>query len=358
MVDLKLPKWGFVLGLVGCLIIGAVDGAHAENKGNLIKSHRNPSQVANEKLGKFNLQLKWLPQAQFAGYYVAKEKGFYDKLGVEITIIPGGPDIIPMLQLVIGAADIIVEWMPFALASREEGVPVVNIAQPFKKSGMMLTCRKDSGIRSPEDLRGKTVGVWYNGSEYSFLSWMSTLGIPLNGTSTGIRVIRQADDISMLKHKKADCISTMNYNEYWQVIEAGMSANDLVNLSYQDNNVASLEDGIYIKEILLNDPRQAKYLANFIKASMQGWDYAAEHPDEAIDIILREAGVKDNNALKRTHQTRMLTEVLKLMKKPNWALDEADFQRTVHILSANGADPIITLQPKGAWSHAITDLVK
>ena len=277
MVQSKRFKWSYALGLIGIFVMASAFDAQAETKGNLTKSHKNANQFTKEKLGKFNLQLKWLPQAQFAGYYVAKEKGFYNKLGVDITILPGGPDIIPMLQLVIGSADIIIEWMPFALASREEGVPVVNIAQPFKKSGMMLTCRKDAGINSPNDLRGKAVGVWYNGSEYSFLSWMSSLDIPLNGTSTGIKVIRQSADISMLKHKKADCISTMNYNEYLQLIESGFNPNDLINLSYQDNNVASLEDGIYIKDNLLSDPRQAKHLANFIKASMQGWDYAAEH---------------------------------------------------------------------------------
>ena len=128
-----------------------------------------------EAADKLTLQLKWVTQAQFAGYYVAKEKGFYDDVGLDVTVNPGGPDIAPPQVIAGGGADVIVDWMPSALASREKGVPLVNIAQPFKKSGMMLTCRKDSGITKPEDFRGKTLGVWFYGNEYPFLAWMAKL---------------------------------------------------------------------------------------------------------------------------------------------------------------------------------------
>ena len=123
------------------------------------------------------LQLKWVTQAQFAGYYVAQAKGFYKDAGLEVTILPGGPDINPQQVLAGGGADVVIDWMPSALATREKGSKVVNIAQPFKKSGMMLTCRKDSGITKPEEFKGKTLGVWFYGNEYPFLSWMSQLGL-------------------------------------------------------------------------------------------------------------------------------------------------------------------------------------
>jgi ABC-type taurine transport system substrate-binding protein len=108
---------------------------------------------------KVTLQLKWVTQAQFAGYYVAKDKGFYEAEGLEVEIKPGGPDIAPPQVIAGGGADVVIDWMPSALASREKGVPLVNIAQPFKSSGMMLTCRKETGIRTPEDFRGKTIAI-------------------------------------------------------------------------------------------------------------------------------------------------------------------------------------------------------
>src|ERR671910_2920799 len=134
------------------------------------------------------LQLKWVTQAQFAGYYIAKDKGFYKEVGLDVDIKPGGPDIAPPQVIAGGGADVMIDWMPSALASREKGVPLVNIAQPFKRSGMMLTCRKETGITKPEDFKGKTLGVWFFGNEYPFLSWMSKLGISTEGGPEGVTV--------------------------------------------------------------------------------------------------------------------------------------------------------------------------
>ena len=116
-----------------------------------------------------------------------------------------------------------VDWMPSALAARENGAPVVNIAQPFKSSGMMLTCLKETGIETPEDFPGKKLGVWFFGNEYPFLSWMSQLEIPTEGGEDGVEVLKQAFNVDPLLQKQADCISTMTYNEYWQVLDAGIA---------------------------------------------------------------------------------------------------------------------------------------
>lgn len=298
------------------------------------------------------LQLKWVTQAQFAGYYVAQDKGFYEEEGLDVEIKPGGPDIAPAQVIAGGGADVVVDWMPSALASREKGVPLVNIAQPFKSSGMMLTCRKETGIESPEDFRGRTLGVWFFGNEYPFLNWMAKLGIPTDGSDEGVEVLKQGFNVDPLLQKQADCVSTMTYNEYWQVIDAGLSPDDLVVFKYEDEGVSTLEDGLYVLEENLEDPAFADRMVRFVRASMKGWKYAEENPDEAAEIVL------DNDASgaqTEKHQKRMMGEIAKLTAGSDGALDFTDYARTVMSLMSADSDPVITKAPEGAWTHAITD---
>ncbi len=305
-----------------------------------------------EAADKVTLQLKWVTQAQFAGYYVAKDKGFYEEAGLDVTINPGGPDIAPPQVIAGGGADVIVDWMPSALASREKGVPLVNVAQPFKRSGMMLTCRKDTGITSPADFRGKTLGVWFYGNEYPFLSWMAKLGIPTDGSAQGVKVLKQGFNVDPLLQKQADCISTMTYNEYWQVIDAGIKPEDLVVFKYEDQGVATLEDGLYVMESKLQDPKFVEVMARFVAASMKGWEWAREHPQEAAEIVLENDAT---GAQTEKHQVRMMGEINKLTEGTDGKLAEADYERTVQTLLSGGSDPVITKAPTGAWTHAVTD---
>ena len=301
---------------------------------------------------KVTLQLKWVTQAQFAGYYVALDKGFYKDAGLDVTIKAGGPDIAPAQVIAGGGADVVLDWMPSALASREKGLSLVNIAQPFKSSGMMLTCRKDSGIKAPEDFRGKTLGVWFYGNEYPFLSWMSSLGIPTDGSDNGVTVLKQGFNVDPILQGQANCVSTMTYNEYWQIIDAGLSADDLVVFKYEDQGVATLEDGMYVLEDNLADAAFADKMVRFVAASMRGWKYAEDNSDEAAEIVL------DNDASgaqTEKHQKRMMGEIAKLTAGSNGALDPADYERTVATLMGGGSDPVITKMPSGAWTHAITD---
>lgn len=297
------------------------------------------------------LQLKWVTQAQFAGYYVALENGYYDDEDLNVTIKPGGPDVAPVQVLMGGGADVMIDWMPSALAAREQGAPVVNIAQPFKSSGMMLTCRKDTGITSPADFPGKTLGVWFFGNEYPFLSWMSTLGIGTDG-GDGVTVLKQGFNVDPILQGQADCVSTMTYNEYWQIIDAGLSEDDLVNFKYEDQGVATLEDGLYVKEDRLDDPAFVDQMARFVRASMKGWKWAEENPEDAAMIVLE---YDETGAQQEHHQIRMMGEIAKLTAGSNGALDPADYQRTVDTLMSGGSDPVITAAPEGAWTHAISD---
>ena len=298
------------------------------------------------------LQLQWVTQAQFAGYYVALDEGFYEQEGLNVTILPGGPDIAPPQVLAGGGADVMLNWMPSALAAREKGLPVVNIAQPFKTSGLMLTCWKDTGITSAEDFRGKTIGVWFFGNEYPFLSWMSQAGISTDGGADGVTVLKQGFNVDPLLQRQADCISTMTHNEYGQVLDAGIPADELVTFKYEEQGVATLEDGIYALEQNLEDPVFVDKMVRFVRASMKGWKWAEENPEAAAMIVLDN---DETGAQTEAAQVRMMGEVAKLTAGSNGALDEADYQRTVDTLLAGGSDPVISAAPVGAWTSVITD---
>jgi NitT/TauT family transport system substrate-binding protein len=299
------------------------------------------------------IQLKWVTQAQFAGYYVAKDKGFFKAEGLDVTIKPGGPDIAPPQVIAGGGADVVVEWMPAALAAREKGVPLVNIAQPFKRSGMMLTCRKDAGVTTPADFKDKTLGVWFFGNEYPFMAWMAKLGYKTDGSPGGVKVIKQGFNVDPIIQKQAACVSTMTYNEYWQVIDAGLKPEELVVFNYTDQGVSTMEDGLYVLESRLSDPAFVARMGKFVKAAMKGWDYARANPDEAARIVL------DNDASgaqKEAHQKRMMGEINKLTAGSNGKLDPADFERTVAtLMGAGGEQPVITRKPVGAWTHTVID---
>ena len=284
---------------------------------------------------------------------MALDKGFYEEEDLNVTIKPGGPDIAPAQVIAGGGADVVLDWMPSALASREKGLDLVNIAQPFKSSGMMLTCRKDAGISTPADFAGKTLGVWFFGNEYPFLSWMSKLGLKTDGSEGGVTVLKQGFNVDPILQGQAACVSTMTYNEYWQIIDAGISEDELVVFKYEDQGVATLEDGMYVLGENLKDDAFKDKMARFVRASMKGWKYAEANPDEAAMIVL------DNDASgaqTEKHQKRMMGEIAKLTAGSNGALDPADYQRTVDSLLAGGSDPVISKEPEGAWTHEITDI--
>jgi NitT/TauT family transport system substrate-binding protein len=215
---------------------------------------------------------------------------------------------------------------------------------------MMLTCRKETGIREPQDLRGHTIGVWFFGNEYPFLSWMSQLGIPTDGSEDGVEVLKQGFNVDPLLQKQAACISTMTYNEYWQVIDAGLSPDDLVVFKYENQGVATLEDGLYVMEDDLEDPAFVERMARFVDASMKGWEWAKENQEAAAMIVLEN---DMTGAQTEKHQVRMMSEIAKLLGDA--PLEVEDYKRTVDTLLSGGSDPVITEEPEGAWTHAVTD---
>jgi len=306
---------------------------------------------------KVTVQLKWLPQAQFAGYYVAQAKGYYKAEGLDVTIKAGGPDISPVQVIAGKGADVVVNWMPDALAAREAGVPLVNIAQVFNKSGLMLTCKKASGVTTPKDLKGKTLGVWYGGNEYPFLNWMAKLGLK---PDTDIKIMKQGFNVDPLLRNQAACISTMIYNEYWQVIDAGVKESDLVTFFYEEQGVASLEDGLYVLESNLKDPAFVKRMAKFLRASFKGWNDAVKDPAGAAKIVV--AADTSGSATEKV-QKRQMENVAKLISTANTPkmgyLEPAAYERTVKVLLSSGSAPVIKKDPgKAGYSHAVWEAAK
>jgi NitT/TauT family transport system substrate-binding protein len=293
---------------------------------------------------KVTLQLKWVAQGQFAGYFVAKDKGFYEEEGLDVEIKPGGPDVAPEQVIAGGGADVIVTWMAAGLSARDKGVPLVNIAQPFAKSGLELICPKDGPVKTEADFKGHTLGVWFFGNEYPFYAWMHKLGLPTEGGADGVTVLKQSFDVQPLIQKQADCISVMTYNEYWQAIDAGFKPEDLVVFNYTDLGNDLLEDGLYVLEDKLKDPAFEDKMVRFVRASMKGWHYAVENPDEAAGMVM-DAGGQDEN-----HQKRMVGEVAKLIG--DGKLDPALYERTAKALLDQN---IVTKEPEGAYTTAITD---
>jgi NitT/TauT family transport system substrate-binding protein len=298
---------------------------------------------------KLTLQLKWVAQAQFAGYFVAKDKGFYKDAGLDVAIKAGGPDIAPEQVIAGGGADVIVDWMGGALAAREKGVGLVNIAQPFKKAGMQLVCPKNGPVKTEADFKGRTLGVWFFGNEYPFYAWMSKIGMKTDGGADGVTVLKQSFDVQPLIQKKADCISVMTYNEYWQLIDAGYKPEDLIVFNYSAMGNDLLEDGLYAMEDKLKDKAFADKMVRFVTASMKGWEYALKNVDEAAKIVM------DNGGQDANHQKRMMGEVAKLIDKPDAKLIPAAYERTAKALLDQ---KIITKTPSGAWTSAITDAMK
>jgi NitT/TauT family transport system substrate-binding protein len=221
----------------------------------------------------------------------------------------------------------------------------------------MLTCLKSSGIKTPADFPGHTLGVWYFGNEYPFFAWMAKLNIPTDGGDKGVSVVKQGFNVDPLLQKQAACISTMTYNEYWQVIDAGFKPADLIVFRYEDEGVSTLEDGLYANGDRLKDATLVDKLARFVAASDRGWAWAVKNPDEAATIVL------DNDATgaqTEKHQKRMMREIAKLVdvQKPLGYLNVADYERTVGVLLSSKSTPVITKRPEGAWTQAVYDASK
>jgi NitT/TauT family transport system substrate-binding protein len=291
---------------------------------------------------KVQLQLKWVTQAQFAGYYAAKAKGFYAAETLDVAIRPGGPDIVPEQVVAGGGAQFGIDWLPSLLSARDQGAPLVNIAQVFAYSGMREIAFKASGIKGPADLRGRRVAVWFGGNEFELLATLEKYRIDRNKDVT---LVQQPFDMNLLLQKKVDAAAAMTYNEYKQVLDAGVKPEDLVVIDFNKEGTAMLEDGIFVKGDWIRDAKNKQVAARFLRASLKGWELCRDRPAECVEIVLKESPV-----LGREHQTWMMAEINKLIwgppapKTPLGKMDPEAFKRTADIAHKFGvikkpADP-------------------
>jgi NitT/TauT family transport system substrate-binding protein len=308
------------------------------------------------------LQLQWVAQAQFAGYYAAQDLGYYEDFCLDVEIIENPPDVTPQQQLADGAVDFALAWVPKALATREAGADIVNIAQIFQRSGTLGVSFKDADITSIADYAGKNVGNWGFGNEYEIFAGLQQEGLD---PTTDVSLVSQQFDMLGLLSGDIDVAEAMTYNEYAQVLEAENPATgelyqpeDLNVVSYEEEGVGMLQDAIWADgEKLANDPEYKETATHFVAASLLGWAYCRDNPEECRDIVL-EAGTQ----LGASHQLWQMNEVNKLIWPAEDGIgfiDQAAWDRTVEIAqntpNLEGKTVLTAAPTDGAFTNEIVE---
>lgn len=280
------------------------------------------------------LQLQWFIQAQFAGYFAAQDQGFYADQCLDVTIVEGGVDITPQTELATGNVDFAVSWVSKALASREAGADIVDIAQVFQRSGTLQVSFKDKNITSPADFAGKKIGNWGFGNEFEIFAALTKAGLD---PASDVTLVQQQFDMVGLLTGDIDAAEAMTYNEYAQVLEAVnpatgelYTADDFNVISYEDAGVGMLQDAIWASgERLASDAEYADTAARFVAASLQGWAYCRDNVESCRDIVLAKG-----SKLGASHQLWQMNEVNKLIWPAAGGvgfIDDAAWNRTASL---------------------------
>jgi NitT/TauT family transport system substrate-binding protein len=337
----KLPKRFAILAVAALAAVATAAFGVAASSGSAKKD-------------KVILQLKWVTQAQFGGYYAAKAKGFYDQAGLDVTIRPGGPDIIPEQIVLGGQAQFGIDWLPSLLATRDKGGSIVNIAQVFTRSGTTEVVWKDEGITSFCQLKGRKVGVWTGGNEFEQFAALTKCGVDPNNKSQ-VTIVAQPFSMDLFLKRQVDAASAETYNELGQILEAKnpktgklYTLNDLRVFKYNDLGTGMLQDGLFVKSDYLKDPKNRDIAKRFVEASLKGWMYCRDHLQECTNIV-----IKNGPTLGHGHQLWQMNEINALI----WpaplgigVMDPASFKRTADISLKY---KIIKKQPAGAYDTSI-----
>jgi NitT/TauT family transport system substrate-binding protein len=315
----------------------------------------------SKALTKITLQLQWVPQAQFAGYYAALANGYYKKEGLDVTIKPAGTDTVPINSVAKGQADYAISWVPKVLGSIQQGVAVTDVAQIFERSGTLQISFKDKGITTPADLAGKKVGSWGYGNQWELFAGMQKAGI---NTNTGIDLVQQAFDMKGFLAGDIDAAQAESYNEYAQVLESVNPAtgklyqpSDLNVINWNKYGTAMLQDAIWADSNRLKNKAFDATTVKFIKASIEGWIYARDNPQKAAKIVTA-AG----STLGVSHQLWMTNEVNKLIWPSTsgvGVIRKSQWDQTVniaeHTKDNTGSTIITKAPPSTAYSNVYVD---
>ena len=321
------------------------------------------------------LQLKWFPQAQFAGYFVAQAKGYFKAEGLDVQLLPIG-DQSPIQTVATGAADFGTTWITDLLTARQQGIPVVHIAQMFQKSGFTLVALKSGGLTKPADFKGKRVGLWPSGNEYPAVALMKKYGLTTSLDSTvanpSVQAVTYPFDPSIVFPDKVDLVSAMTYNEVDQIVGLGYSMDKLKIFRASDYGINLLEDLMFTSQKVLDDKNfkgsglsGKEVAARLVRASLKGWDYAVKHKAEAVNIVLPLCGNTCKGSGTRSdakeHQTWQMNEIAKLynagptMQGRAGYLDPAIYKSNVTLLKDLGilkADPSADAVNYSVWQEA------
>ena len=292
-----------------------------------------PAKHSSQKLDKVTLQLKWVTQAQFAGYYAAKALGYYKQFGLDVNLKVGGPDITPEQVVASGQAQIGVDWLPSLLATRDTGTNLVNIAQMFSRSGMTELTWKTSGITSIAGMKDKTVGVWCCGNQFELYAALTKHGMDPEHNK-GVKIFNQPFDMKAFLSGQIDAAAAMTYNELAQVLESKnpktgklYTLADLNVFKLQNEGTGMLEDGLFADADWVHANRDVA--VRFIAASDRGWIYCRDHYQACTNIVL-----KNGPTLGKGHQTWQMNEINALIwpnKLGIGVMDPAAFNRTAAI---------------------------
>jgi NitT/TauT family transport system substrate-binding protein len=308
------------------------------------------------KTDKVTLQLKWVTQAQFAGYYAAKAKNYYKQAGLDVNIKVGGPDITPETVVAGGAAQFGLDWVPNLLATRDSGTKLIDIGQVFQRSGMTEITWKDTGIKTISQMRGKKVGNWLGGNQWELFAALVRAGMDPN-KNKGVKIVKQPFDMNLFMQRKIAAASAMTYNELAQVLETKnpktgklTKLSDLNVIKMQNIGIGMLEDDVFSTESWLKDKSHQDIAKRFLTASFKGWIYCRDHPSDCVNIVL-----KQGPTLLKGHQTWQMNEINALIwpsPKGIGIMDPKSFARTAQI---SKQFKVIKKAPSGAYR---TDLAK
>ncbi|MGR6546170.1 ABC transporter substrate-binding protein [Paenibacillus tundrae] len=287
-----------------------------------------------QSLTKVKIQLKWVPQAQFAGIYAAKEQGFFADEGIDAEIIPGGPDIVIEQQVVNGAADVGVTGVDSLLVSRDNGLPLVSLAQISQKSSYRLIAKKSAGITDPTQMKGKKVSTWFGSQQFQVLAFMEKNGLD---PKKDIELVKQGFTMDQFFNDQVDVATATIYNEFHVVLESGVKESELDVFNIEDAGVGMLEDTLIAKKDWVEGNRDLA--VKVTRAILKGWNYAIDNQDETVDTVMKNV---TEGSTTREHQVTMLEEIAKLIRPEGFTeqqvgsfVDES-FTRTADIALSYG----------------------